>query len=292
MKQLQNRPPVTWIMQHKRLLGGGIVIGSFGFFGIYLYLHPHVLDDVIHIPWQILIVLALLYSVVVVTNTIITLSTVRLCKKELPQREGLLLTIYSTLVNFFGPLQSGPGVRAVYLKAKLGLRIRDYTYATILYYIAFASINISLLLATALPILALLGGVFSIALTIFGAKKLKLWQPKYIAMIYVTTLLQIIVMATIYFVELHATNTPAQFTQSLTYGASANLSMFVSLTPGAIGIREAFLAFAQSLHHISLGSIIAAGVLDRAFYVLFLLGLLGVSSGLHIKQTLFRKKTS
>ena len=50
----------------------------------------------------------------------------------------------------------------------------------------------------------------------------------------------------------------------------ANFALFVSLTPGAIGIREAFLVFSQDLHHIPNDIIVAANVLDRAVYILFL----------------------
>src|SRR5260370_1270622 len=35
----------------------------------------------------------------------------RLCGKTLDVKENLLLTAYSSLANFFGPLQTGPGVR-------------------------------------------------------------------------------------------------------------------------------------------------------------------------------------
>jgi uncharacterized membrane protein YbhN (UPF0104 family) len=62
--------------------------------------------------------------------------------------------------------------------------------------------------------------------------------------------------------------------------------MFAALTPGAIGIREAFLVFTQNLHHISSSTIVAANILDRAIYLVFLglLFLLVVST--HAKDKL------
>jgi uncharacterized membrane protein YbhN (UPF0104 family) len=109
-----------------------------------------------------------------------------------------------------------------------------------------------------------------------------------------TTILQIILMTTIYFIELHATNAAANYSylQALVYSASANLSLFVSLTPGGIGIRESFIVFAQSLHHIPLSSVIAAGILDRAFYILFLVLLFIFSSSMHLQNMFTRKKTA
>lgn len=292
MERIKQSTIAKWLQRYKHVLGVLIIIGTFAFLGVYLYVHPQILRNVFLTPWPILIILTTLYCLVTITNAIITYATVRLCKKTLSSRESILLSIYSTLINFFGPLQSGPGMRAVYVKTKLGVRIRDYTYATLLYYLAFATINGALLFAGEAPVLTLTGGIVGIGCMVFAAKKLRLRQPRLIAMIYLTTLVQILLMTVIYYIELRATHTEVGFLPSLAYSASANLSMFVSLTPGAIGIREGFLVFAQSLHHISLSSIVAAGILDRAFYVLFLLGLLGVSSGLHIKQALFRKKAA
>jgi uncharacterized membrane protein YbhN (UPF0104 family) len=48
------------------------------------------------------------------------------------------------------------------------------------------------------------------------------------------------------------------------------MALFVSLTPGAIGIREAFLTFSQQLHHIDTSTIVAANIIDRAVYLVFL----------------------
>lgn len=56
----------------------------------------------------------------------------------------------------------------------------------------------------------------------------------------------------------------------LTYTGAANFALFVAITPGAIGFREAFLLFSQDLHGIARDSIVAANVLDRAAYIIFL----------------------
>ena len=102
---------------------------------------------------------------------------------------------------------------------------------------------------------------------------------------------QVFVTTTIYYLELHTTSGGAvySYSQALVFNASAALSMFVSLTPGGIGIRETFIIFTESLHHIPLASIIAAGILDRAFYVLFLALLFISSSSMHIKELLTQK---
>jgi len=62
----------------------------------------------------------------------ITGVTLAICGKRMGLKENFMLTSYSSIANFFGPLQSGPGVRAVYLKAKHQVRLRDYTLASLL----------------------------------------------------------------------------------------------------------------------------------------------------------------
>jgi uncharacterized membrane protein YbhN (UPF0104 family) len=47
--------------------------------------------------------------------------------------------------------------------------------------------------------------------------------------------------------------------------------MFVSITPGAIGFREAFLVFSRNLHHISNTTIVAANIIDRSVYLILLI---------------------
>ncbi len=292
MEQLKKIVVIRWIVDHKQPLAIIGIILTFAIFGAYIASHPAVIADLATISPAVLLLLVVLYCVVIATNAVIIYATVHICKKDLSIKNSLLLTIYSTIINFFGPLQSGPGARAVYLKSKLGVRIRDYTLATFLYYIAFAAINIAFLFTNTQLSFALFGIITSAFVFIFATKKLHVLRPQFAGVIYVTTLLQIIVMSTIYYVEILTIHTPVSFMQALSYGASANLSMFVSITPGAIGIREAFLAFSQSLHHVSLSSIVAAGIIDRAFYVMFLLALLVVSTSLHIKSKLFRKKSA
>ncbi len=288
-------PLIFWLKDHKKALAITVIIGSLCFLIIYAILHPSVVENVLRTDPRVLGLLLMLYLGVIFTQFIIMYATIRLCKKNLPVKNGIFLSIYSAVANFFGPLQSGPGVRAVYLKQKVGLRIRDYTLATLFYYFAFAAINGSLLFINSIPFLTLLGMLVAILLTVFGTNKLHFGNlSKFVLVIFLTTVIQILLMTTIYFVELHAINAPSNysFTQTLVYSASANLSLFVSITPGAIGIREAFIVFAQSLHHIPLVSIISAGILDRAFYVLFLIMLFMVSSSMHLKDMFTSKKTA
>jgi uncharacterized membrane protein YbhN (UPF0104 family) len=72
----------------------------------------------------------------------------------------------------------------------------------------------------------------------------------------------------------------------MVYTGAANLALFVSLTPGAIGFRESFLVFSQHLHHISNSTIVAANILDRAMYLVLLLILALIIFGTHARRQL------
>lgn len=290
MERITKLPPIQWALRHKQVVGSLTIIASLTFLGIFIANNPAILHTVITTSPMTLGILFILYCCLVLTNVAITYVTVRLCQKELSFKNSLLLTMYSTVVNFFGPLQSGPGVRALYLKTKIGLRIRDYMYFSLFYYAAFASINASLLFVHTLPLLTAGIIALGVILIIVMASRMHTHSARHLIAIYVVTLVQSLLMVAIYYTELHATHTMASLWQGLIYGSSANLSLFVSITPGAIGIREAFILFAQSLHHISLSSVITAGILDRAFYVVFLLALLVISSVFHLNDTLLRKK--
>ena len=104
------------------------------------------------------------------------------------------------------------------------------------------------------------------------------------------TLLQAVIQVAIYGVELHSVNSHISISQMITYSGAANFSLFVALTPGAIGVREAFLLFTRHLHHISSANIVAANVIDRAVFIVVLGILFCLTLGFHAKyKSLWRR---
>ena len=293
IESLKNTSLIRFFVQHKQVVGINLIIVFLVLFGYYIALHPSIIKVVLGINPLVGILIFILYFGVILTNFAIMQNSVMLLGKKLPARSGLLLTMYSSVVNFFGPLQSGPGIRAVYLKTKVGLRIRDYGLTMLFYYAAFGAVNISLLFINTIWWLTVVGLIGAIILAVVGTRLLKRTSlGRFVTLVFVITLIQIVCMIIIYTAELRSIDASAHFTilQTIAYTASANLSLFVALTPGGIGIREVFLIFAQSLHHIQLSVIVAAGVLDRALYIIFLLIIFIVSSSLHLRQTFVGKK--
>jgi uncharacterized membrane protein YbhN (UPF0104 family) len=269
--------------------------------------HPEYLRALRHIPPITIIVVVALDTLLLGALIWIYDATVKLCGRRLPLKETGLLTAYSTIANFFGPLQSGPGVRAAYLKTRHQVRLRDYALATFIYYGLYAFFSALFLLVGTRPwwqtVLALLLVASASALVI---RKVALrartrgqdeshfhLHGTVLASLIIATFVQVSLQAIMYFIELRAIDPAVHFSQAVSYTGAANFSLFVSITPGAIGFREAFLVFSQNIHHISTATILSASLIDRAAYIVFLALLSLVVVGTHAKVRLqLRSKAS
>jgi len=248
-------------------------------------------------PWWIVAVIALNIPMIGLLMLIYN-TCLELCGKQLAWKENFLLTSYSSIVNFFGPLQSGPGVRAAYLKTRHKVRLRDYTLAALLYYGLFAFFSALFLLVgtrpwwqTVLALAAVAGfSVFIVRLFLKRDKQPETSQfnlrSDILGRLMIVTFLQVLLTAVTYFVELKAVNPHISWGQAMSYSGAANFALFVSLTPDAIGFRETFLVFSHRLHHVSTANILSANVIDRGAYVIFLLLLFVVVLSLHAKDRL------
>lgn len=278
---------MNWL---KKILATAVIVITVAAFSYYIWTHPELIKQLLQIHPLVLILLLLLYGATLPVLALILNFTLKLCFTTLKFQENLLLTCYTALINFFGPLQSGPGFRGLYLKKRHKISLKKYTMATLIYYGFFFLFSAVSLLAASkfwwLSGLLLLFALFCVALLArFYTHRFDL-NVKAIVGLAAVTFLQVIVMVVIYFVELKNIDVHTTIAQAVTYAGTANLSLFVSITPGAIGIREAFLLFTTSLHHIPNATIVAVSVLDRAVYVLFLICIFGLSLGLHFKNQL------
>jgi uncharacterized membrane protein YbhN (UPF0104 family) len=262
----------------RRIAAIGILSLSIGAFVYYFRTHPEVIDRLSLVsPWQLGLVL-LLYGVSIGGLAFVNAATLALCNVRLPNRESALLTMYSSVVNFFGPLQSGPAVRALYLKQKYNLKLSHYTAVTMVYYIVFAAISGMMLLSRLLGVwllplaalgVAVLAYIFQKDIPFLRRFKQLRWRGLY--MLAIATAFHLTLITCIYFIELRAILPGVTFGQAIIYTGAANFALFVSVTPGAIGFRESFLLFSQRLHGIDSNTIILASAIDRVIYIVFLL---------------------
>jgi uncharacterized membrane protein YbhN (UPF0104 family) len=265
--------------------------------------HPQYLTTLKHIKPLALLILLGLYGLTMVVLVFMYDCLLRLCGKSIPIKENILLTAYSTIANFFGPLQSGPGVRALYLKSRHQVKLRDYTLATLIYYSLFAFFSALFLFGGSRPwrqtiILVALVAAFSLlVIRCFMRRRSPSGEEPQLSLSFnvlgglaLATFIQVLLNAIIYFIELRLVSPHVSFRQATVYTGAANFALFVSLTPGAIGFRESFLIFARRLHRIGTATILAASIIDRAVYVLFLGILFLVILMLHAKDKLHIKQ--
>jgi uncharacterized membrane protein YbhN (UPF0104 family) len=264
----------------------------------YFASHPEVRHQLSQTSPRVMLLILALYLMGIVALAFVTIATVRLYKLRLKTEESLLLTMYTAIVNFFGPLQSGPAFRAVYLKKKYDFSLKHYTIATMVYYFLYGGISVLLLISGILkwwlvPLIAW------ILFCMWFAVRSKWLKPKLEGanlkgwyLLALATLAQIIIVVLIYYTELRTVAPGTSFSQAVIYTGAANLALFVSLTPGAIGFREAFLVFTQNLSHVSDSTIVAANILDRAMYIILLAILAAIIFSTHATKQFKNIKTT
>jgi uncharacterized membrane protein YbhN (UPF0104 family) len=283
----------------KLALGFVILAATIAAFAHYLTTHPEIVRQLGDTDPLLAAGLLGLYILWFLALVVILRASIRLFGKTMPRQENLLLNAYSSLSNFFLPGQSGPAVRALYLKKRVGLRIKDYIFATLLYYGAYAIVSAFFLVVGSRPwwqtvLVVLAAGIGSTLLIRWYGKRSAVkgegMNLRALAIIFLATAAQTILQLCIFYIELKSVNPGTSFAQALTYTGAANFALFVSLTPGAIGIREAFLVFSQGLHGLSNAVIVAANVIDRSIYLVFLGVLFVLTISLHAKDKLQIKR--
>lgn len=261
--------------------------------------HPSYIRNLRHVRPIVIIEIVALNALLSVALTFTYDFTLRLCGKRLSFKENFLLTTYSSIANFFGPLQSGPGVRAIYLKTKHQVRMRDYTLATLIQYAMFALLSALLLFGGSLAWWAatlVFVGVAAVCYAVIrfymkrnrsrsDSQGLQL-SPQLLAGLLVTTLAMVIIVTSYYFIELRAVSSHISLHQAIIYSGAANFALFVSLTPDAVGIRESFLVLTRRLHHIPTAVILTANLIDRGAYLIYLILLCIFVLAVHAKDRL------
>jgi uncharacterized membrane protein YbhN (UPF0104 family) len=273
-----------------------LIVLTVAIFGYFFVKHPQLKHALATTNPAVLAVIVGLYIVMLACLTFIYSLQLKICGHAISLRENALLTGYSTIANFFGPLQSGPGVRAVYLKQKHNVKLRDYTIVSLVYYAFFAVISVALLLFGSVAWWLSGLGVITVGALSYGiiafarhtAKELSnlTFKPQLLLQLFALTMVQLLLAAFIYGIELHALHIHATWKQTLSFTGAGNFALFVSLTPGAIGFRESFQVFARRLHHLSTTTILAVSVIDRAAYLLFLLVLFVIILAFHAQDKL------
>lgn len=288
-------------MKKLRAFGAGcILLLTVILIGRYIASNPDIIAQLKSVNIAYVIVMLVLYAGILLSLTLVNTLSVKLNGKKIGFRESLGLTGTSSIANFFGPLQSGIGIRAVYFKTKLFIPVKRYVVVSLYYYGFYAFFSgIFLLFGSSrwrLPLFLLLiigsaGTFWYIKRQTNKVRELTL-QPELLIKLAGTTFLQLVLTTALYGAELLALGKSFHLSQLISYSGASNFSLFAAITPGAIGVREAFLVFSESLHHLSRETIISANILDRGVYVVFLCLMFVVLLATHtrVKLKSLRKK--
>lgn len=264
--------------------------------GLYYFRqHAYLLHQLALTPPLLLLSLLGLYIAFMVSLWLVFRGSLAICEISLPAGETMLVTAYSSIINFFGPLQSGPAFRALYLKQRHAVGLKKYALASLLYYLFYAFFSGLCLAVGFIGWWAGLVG-FSLLLAAFSClrflpKRLLAWRQLRLSGVMLTagaTLLQVSLFAVIFYVELHSVNQAVSWQQAIVYTGAANFALFVSITPAAIGFRESFVLATQGLHHIPSSTIVSASLLDRGVYVAMLVLLAVFIFGSQARATIKR----
>lgn len=274
-----------------------IIAATIGAFVYYIKNHPETLVQIKQLPPALIIVLLLLYGGFLLSLLILTIGSLKVYGKRMSRQENVLFNAYSLLINFFGPGQSGPAFRGVYLKKKHDLGYKKYLFVTLIFYAFYAVLSALMAFVGTRPwwqtalLMIGVGAASGLVLRLYKKRSRQaagggMFTPANLGIILGATVLQLAALTTIYFVELNNVGANVSFGQVLAYTGVSNFALFVALTPGAIGIREAFLVFSQNLHGIDSSTIVAANVIDRSVYLVFLGIIFLIVLATHTKQKL------
>jgi|SRR3989344_3199118 len=201
----------------------------------------------------------------------------------LNNKEGFSLSILTTLGNYITPFRAGSGIRAVYLKKRYNFSYSAFLCTLLAIYLLIFLVNSFIGLAS-LFLLYVENGVFNFSIftlffsiftlllfiTIFNFdykdtkyriinklfKVLNHWKIiksniKIISIISILVFFQSLVISLMMFLEFIIFGFKISFVSSLFLSVIFTLSLLISITPGALGIKETLTVFSAKLIGIS-----------------------------------------
>lgn len=293
----------------KKYLSTLITLGVVGLFAWYGFTHGEIFRDIAHVAIWALVLIVIGKLINIWTTGLFTKWTVEAFTDTLSQRESFIVAVLTAIGNFFGPLFGGLGIRAVYLKKYHNLPYSKFTATLIGYYQMMFQLN-SLLAIVGLLLLrhtdqtGYVLAVFSIWFIAFlGLAFMKLpprnrlaWLERSKPGALITKILydiedgwrllitkrklllqmlwlSAVNLAALYlvnYVEFTAMGIHVGIAAMALYTALVQASMLLSITPGAVGLREAILILLASTIGITNQQIVQVAVLDRGIYFLLL----------------------
>lgn len=288
---------------NRKYVSGALALGALGAIGGYIWWHRSELATVVVVSPSALALCALSTAGYLAANGLISYAMVNKLGARIGIWECLSLSLVSTGVNVLTPMQGGMVVRAVYLK-----RLHDFEYSRFLATLVGCQVLIvivcSALAAAALAWMALvedrgglgtvLGGVavclgISVLAFLFPRIRAKgswlsdrvasvsdSWyalraQPRFLATLTVLVGLQVGGQVLSFWAGFGVIGIRMGLIEVMAAGTLGTLASILSITPGALGIYEAVVAFVGAGLGIAPIHSVMAAVVSRAVQLVLLL---------------------
>lgn len=254
--------------------------------------------------------IGLLQLSVIFVNALFFIIILKHFKVKINFKESVLVSILTSIGNYFTPFHGGAGVRAVYLKKNYKLTYTSFLSTLTGNYIIIFFVN-SLIALVGLIILQSQGLNPSIVLFLFFSilvlilftiilfpiseklipsskaqvlnsylKKIKViingWDKlasnkKSIIKLTGVTLLNSALGIILYYLEFRALGITTDIARMTVFSGISSMTLLISITPGSIGIRESVLLLFQNTLSLETNEILSVSIIDRGVYFFVIL---------------------
>lgn len=275
----------------------------------YLYSNQELLEPLKSISLLSIIGISILKITLLLANGLFTKITLEAFEIKISHRESAYISLLSSLGNYFGPLLGGMGVRAGYLKKKYGLALTHFAGTIYGYYlITFFSIALIGLLSTAAIYYQSSSSSFLVTLsllTVFATTGLLMllrvkinsqtnnnktiidkirkrvsqvnegWlilsnKKGLLTKLLALSMLVFLIGLFVNYVEFKILKLNTYLWPLILYSVIGSLSILLSFTPGAIGIRESLYLLSTGVLMVTSENIIQLAAIDRGISILVL----------------------
>ncbi|HET6924803.1 MAG TPA: lysylphosphatidylglycerol synthase transmembrane domain-containing protein [Candidatus Saccharimonadales bacterium] len=282
------------------------VLGLFVWYGL---VHREIFQSLKQVSIISLVLIVIGRLINIWTTGLFTKWTVEAFTDTLSQSESFVVAVLTAIGNFFGPLFGGLGIRAIYLKKYHNLPYSKFTATLIGYYLMMFQFNSLLAIGSllALPhtdqtgfVLAIFVAWFVVFFLLTFVKlpprermrwlsrhkpgslltkvlydiedgwKVLVGNRKLLVQMLVLAVANLLTLYLINYVEFRALGIHVSPAAMGLYTAIVQASLLLSITPGAVGIREAALLVLAGTLGITNQQIIQVAILDRGIYFLLL----------------------
>jgi uncharacterized protein (TIRG00374 family) len=257
----------------------------------------------LHVNVFLLLLIAVAYLSTIAANGLFIKFILEPFNKYISVKESTYVAMISSVGNFFAPIGSGFGFRAVYLKKKHGLAYSDYIATLYGNYVIvflinsfFALVALYMLRGSSgrgyFTLVLLFGGMFGVSLLLtlvrlptlkkdlnFKNKRLQsvartlldmaagwnrvIKNKRLLMHLLAVTAFNFVITLMIAWLEITALHFSISFPALLLFSVLGSLSLFINITPANLGVKEAIYLFSSAVIGLSAPQILSIALIDR-----------------------------